>query len=497
MNRRSDRRMWIAVLPLSLAACAITPPERSYEIDSAETPGEWVAANDEGEVDIEAWWRQFGNDELTAQVELALAHNHDLVAAAARVQAAEAQARIAGAALKPSLDAGLDARRGRQNFIGLPLPGGEGDVLSTTSSSLGVSLDLAWEWDLWGRLAAGERAALEDFQATRADYAGAQLSIAGQTAKAWLALAEARLQLQLAEQTVVSFSQNTGFIRRRYEQGRIEPLELRLAENNLASAESLLYFRAEQIERVARQLQILTGAYPDGQVGATELPPIPAEIPAGVPSDLLQRRPDLASAEARLAAADYRLWEARKALWPSIRLTASAGRTSAELDDLLKESFDVWSLAGGIVQPIFNGGRLRAAIDASDARAREALANYGQSSLVAFSEVETALSTQEHIDDREASLEVAAQQAEAAQALAERKYEAGTTNLLAVLESQRRALNARAEQITSRRQRLDNRIDLYLALGGGFRAEESNDAAHPAAGDSQSQSDAGSSSTKL
>ncbi|MCA8978695.1 MAG: efflux transporter outer membrane subunit, partial [Planctomycetes bacterium] len=355
-------RAWLALLPLGLAACAITPPERSYEIDSAETPAEWSAEGVPGDVDLEAWWRQFGDEDLATQVELALEHNRDLAAAAARVHAAEAQARIAGAALKPSLDAGVDARRSRQNYIGFPIPGGGGDVLSSTSQTLGVSLDLAWELDLWGRLAAGERAALEDYEATRADYAGAQLSIAGQTAKAWLALAEARLQLKLAEETVQSFRRNTEFVRRRYEQGRIEPLELRLAENNLAGAESLLYFRAEQIERVARQLQILTGVYPDGVVEADELPGDPAAIPAGVPSDLLRRRPDLASAEARLAAADYRLWEARKALWPSIRLTASAGRTSAELEDLLKESFDVWSLAGGIVQPIFDGGRLRAAI---------------------------------------------------------------------------------------------------------------------------------------
>ncbi|MCB9903293.1 MAG: efflux transporter outer membrane subunit [Planctomycetes bacterium] len=474
-------RAWLALLPLGLAACAITPPERSYEIDSAETPAEWSAEGVPGDVDLEAWWRQFGDEDLATQVELALEHNRDLAAAAARVHAAEAQARIAGAALKPSLDAGVDARRSRQNYIGFPIPGGGGDVLSSTSQTLGVSLDLAWELDLWGRLAAGERAALEDYEATRADYAGAQLSIAGQTAKAWLALAEARLQLKLAEETVQSFRRNTEFVRRRYEQGRIEPLELRLAENNLAGAESLLYFRAEQIERVARQLQILTGVYPDGVVEADELPGDPAAIPAGVPSDLLRRRPDLASAEARLAAADYRLWEARKALWPSIRLTASAGRTSAELEDLLKESFDVWSLAGGIVQPIFDGGRLRAAIDAADARAREALANYGQRSLVAFGEVETALSTQEHMEGREEALERAAQQAEAAQALAERQYQAGTTNLLAVLESQRRALNARAEQITSRRERLDNRIDLYLALGGGFDADAQADTVPPSA----------------
>jgi outer membrane protein TolC len=268
MNRRRTAFAWFAVLPLGLAACAITPPERSYEIDSDAAPAEWTAADAEGEIDIEAWWRQFGDDELSKQVELALAHNHDLVAAAARVQAAEAQARIAGAALMPTLDAGLDARRARQNFIGLPIPGSESNVLSTTSSSVGVSLDLAWEWDLWGRLSAGEQAALQDFQATRADYAGAQLSIAGQTAKAWLALAEARLQMELAEATVRSFSSNTEFIRRRYEQGRIDPLELRLAENNLASADSLAYFRAEQIERVARQLQILTGVYPVGRVSA-------------------------------------------------------------------------------------------------------------------------------------------------------------------------------------------------------------------------------------
>ena len=458
----------LALVPLLAAACAITPPERSYELDSGDTPDAWVAPAEAGELAVAAWWRGFGDDDLSAQVERALAHNRDLAAAAARVEAAQAQARIAGAALLPTIDAAATGNRSRNNFIGLPVPGGEGQVLSTTATTFGVSLDLAWEWDLWGRLSAAEKAALADVDVQSADYAGAQLSIAGQTAKAWLALAEARLQVELAEATVTSFAQNTGFVRRRYEQGRIDALELRLAENNLSSAESLLAFRQEQVERVARQLQILTGEYPDGDVAVRPLPEAPDAVPAGVPSDLLQRRPDLAAAESRLAAADYRLYEARKALWPSIRLTASAGRTSAELDDLLKDSFDVWSLAGGIVQPVFNGGRLRAAIDAADARAREALSSYGQRSLVAFSEVETALSTAEHIEGREVALNEAAAQAEAATSLAEREYEAGRTTLLAVLESQRRALNARAEHITARRERLDNRIDLYLALGGGY-----------------------------
>jgi len=471
MKRHKQLHVWLAVLPLSFAACAITPPERSYEAVPVEAPTEWDAENEQGEIEIEAWWHHFGDEDLSAKVELALSHNHNLIAAAARVEAAQAQARIAGAALKPTLDLGMNGGRSRQNFIGFPIPGSDAQVLSSTSTNVGVSLNAAWEWDLWGRLSAAEKAALEDFEAVRADFAGAQLSIAGQTAKAWLALAEARLQVELAEQTESSFRQNTAFIRRRYEQGRVEPLELRLAENNLAAAESLLYFREEQVERIARQLQILTGEYPDGDVAVRPLPPVPDEVPAGVPSDLLLRRPDLAAAEAHLAASDYRLWEARKALWPSIRLTASAGRTSIELADLLKESFDVWSLAGGIVQPLFNGGRLRAAIDVADARAREALANYGQSSLVAFSEVETALATKHYIEEREDSLDEAALHAEAAQSLAEREYQAGTTNLLAVLESQRRALNARAEHITSRRERLDNRIDLYLALGGGFRMD--------------------------
>ena len=469
------RRLPLVALAFA-CACAVTPPERSYEVDDADLPDAWRADGDAGELDLDGWWRRFDDDALSAQVERALEHNRDLAAAAARVEAARAMARVAGAALMPQVDLGVNAARARQNFIGLPIPGGGADVLSSTSSSLGVSLDVAWEWDLWGRLSAAEQAALEQFHASAADYAGAQLSIAGQTAKAWLALAEARLQVELAEATVTSFAQNTGFVRRRYEQGRIEPLELRLAENNLAAAESLLALRREQVERVARQLQVLTGDYPEGGVTAGDLPPAPDEIPAGVPSDLLQRRPDLVGAEARLASADYSLYEARKALWPSIRLTASAGRTSAELDDLLKDSFDVWSLAGGIVQPIFNGGRLRALIDAADAEARAALADYGQRSLVAFGEVETALSTEAWITERERALREAAEQAEAAQGLAEREYEAGRTSLLAVLESQRRALSARAEHITARRERLDNRVDLFLALGGGYDAREADDA---------------------
>lgn len=475
-----------ALLALLLAAalasggCASAPP---YEPpDPAQTPGgfalpdSWqqapagvAGATDPGP----AWWTTYGDAELDALIAEALERNRDLAVAGARIEAAAAQARIAGADLSPQVAAALDASRRRQNFIGLPIPGG-GDVLSSTSTSLGAGLDVSWEVDLWGRLRAGAGTALAGVEAADADRAAAELSIAGQTAKAWFGLLEALRQAELAGDEATNRARASERIRRRYEAGLLDALELRLALSNQAVVEAALPARELALDAARRRLELLVGRYPAGVTGPAlgddppAWPALPAPVPAGLPSELLTRRPDLLAAERRLAAAGLGVEQARAALYPRLTLTGSAGGASSELQDLLDSDFSVWSLAAGLLQPVFQGGRLRAGVDLAEARRREAALAWSEAAARAFAEVESALAAEAALAQQDNALAVSERQAIAARDLAEERYGAGLVEYLVVLDAQRTALAAQSQLLEVRRRRLDARVDLHLALGGGF-----------------------------
>jgi NodT family efflux transporter outer membrane factor (OMF) lipoprotein len=353
-------------------------------------------------------------------------------------------------------------------------------VLTTVSTNFGVSFDLTWEADLWGRLRSGERAALADFQSQAADLRGAQLSLAGQTVKAWFAVAEAEQQLQLAEATVDSFGTSTEQVRARFEQGLRPSLDVRLALSSLANAQALQAQRRQQLDAAVRQIEVLLGRYASGDlVGPSVLPDTPRAIPGGLPAELVSRRPDLVAAERRVAATGQRLQVARAELYPRISLTGATGTATGALADLVNGDFSVWSLVANLVQPLFQGGRLRAGIDRAEARAAEELALYANTALVAFSEVETALAAEQLLADREGFLETSAEQSRAAEDIADDRYRAGLGDYIAVLESQRLALQAEGDLISARRLRLENRVDLYLALGGGFSQPRSVSGSQP------------------
>jgi NodT family efflux transporter outer membrane factor (OMF) lipoprotein len=467
-------RATVALISALLAfGCASVPKVSEPDLDVA-TPDQWTGASlAEGRVDP-TWWESFGSPQLNHTIETALERNWDLRAALARVKQAEAQARLAGADLKPQLSAALDGSRSKRNFIGLPIPGAPpGSVLSTTSTTLGLSLAVSWEIDLWGRLGARAGAGVADLQAAQSDLAGAHLSLAGQVAKTWFAAAEAAQQVELARAQVASFQTTVKQVRGRYEMGLRPALDLRLALANLEGGEASLRAREEQLDIVVRQLEILLGRYPGRQVEAPEaLPDTPPAVPGELPSDLVARRPDLAAAERRLAAAGARLTAARKDLYPRLSLTASGGTTSAELKDLVSGDFGVWSLAGNLLQPIFQGGRLRAAVTLAEGTADERLAGYASAALGAYLEVETTLRAETLLAEREAHLAEAARQSRAAERLADERYRAGLEGFVTVLESQRRAFQAESEWLVARQLRLANRVDLFLALGGGFERDE-------------------------
>lgn len=513
------RRAWDTLAALAMAGtltgCSLlqaTPPPPQPPELPVELPADWVAGRlltgdaltSQAPPDDD-WWRPLGGEVLASLIAEAWGGNQDLAAAAARVEAAVAQARIAGADALPQAGASLDASRRRQSFLGFPIPGGDGGVLSTTNTSLQTGLNVSWELDLWGRLAAAEGAAVANAQAARADFAAARLSLAGQVTKAWLGVRAAREQAALAEATLDNRQRSETRLRRRWEAGVAEALDLRRAMANRASTAALLVERRRQLDAAQRRLELLLGRYPDGDLrtplppgvdatlgpragsqpgtasteagfvapggGLLLAPPSTTPIPAGLPAELLARRPDLVAAERRLAAAGLSVEEARAARLPRISLTGAAGRSSQELDDLLDSDFSVWSLAGNLLQPIFQGGRLAAAEDLAEARRREVLAGYVAAALGAFSEVEGALAGERFLAELVAALEEASREALDARDHSEERYVAGLAGYLALLESQRQALAAESELIAARLGRLEARVDFHLALGGGFEAD--------------------------
>jgi NodT family efflux transporter outer membrane factor (OMF) lipoprotein len=468
-----SRAAVVLMSTLLALGCASVPEVSRPDLDVVPPPQWTGAAVAEGAVDP-TWWKSFASPELDETIQTALERNWDLRAAVARVRQAEAQARIAGADLQPQVGASLDGTRARRNFIGLPIPGTPpGGVLSTTSTTLGLSLSVSWEIDLWGRLGARAGAAAADYQAAQTDLAGAQLSLAGQVAKAWFAAAEAAQQVELARAQVTSFETTVRQVRGRYEKGIRPALDLRLALANLEGAEAGLRAREEVLDAVVRQLETLLGRYPDRQYRTpSALPDTPPAVPGALPADLVARRPDLAAAERRLAAAGARVRAAKRDLYPRLSLTASGGTSSAELEDLVDGDFGVWSLAANLLQPIFQGGRLRAAVSLAEGGADERLAAYASAALNAYLEVETTLRAETLLAEREAHLAEAARQSRAAERLADERYRAGLDTFITVLESQRRAFQAETEWLVARQARLANRVDLFLALGGGFERDE-------------------------
>ncbi|MCH2582929.1 MAG: TolC family protein, partial [Planctomycetes bacterium] len=442
------------------------------------TPGGWTAP---GEVDDcepsnePGWWKTFGDGGLDTAIEECLRNNHDLRIAAVRVDRAEAQAISSGADRLPALRLQADGAKSQRNFIGFPIPGTNG-IPRNRFSNYGAALNLSWEIDIWGRLRSAKAASLADQEAVLADLYGARLSLVGQTCKAWFAALEATRQEELAAATVENYQASEKQVRERYERGLRSPLDLRLARANLATAEDNLESTKIRKDGALRQLEILLGRYPAAALeAAPALPQIPGEVPAGLPSELLARRPDMLSLERRLAGQRARLRQAKVSLLPRISLSSSTGTSTNELRDIVNQDFSVWSLAANLLQPIFQGGRLLAGIDLADSNLREALETYAKGALRAFAEVETTLALENFLARREAALSRAVEQSQSARDLAEDRYARGLDGIITLLSAQRDAFRSESQLLQVQRLRLDARVDLHLALGGGFSPSRPED----------------------
>ncbi len=430
------------------------------------TPASWSAAStgNHGRIST-GWLAEFSDRGLDTAVDEALNRNRDLKAASARMRQAK-ENRIAGRSrILPRAGADASADLGTSE---------NGPGRSTSSERYGLSVAASWEMDLWGRLRDLNAADDADYAAAQSDYRGARLSLAAATARAWCNLIAANQQLELARATLDSYQRNLRTIERIYKGTGQGALDVQLGRTNVSSAQGSVKASERERDEAARTLEILLGRYPSAAIQAgKELPALRSRVPAGLPANLIERRPDLAAARARIFASARRADAARKSLLPDFSLTASGGTPVSRFSQLLDPSWLVTSIGANLGQPIFEGGALAANARAALAANEAAIHTYAQTALEAFREVESALSAEVSLAGQEKALVAEAAQAALAERQAERDYSEGLDDdILRVLESQRRATNARLGLIRLKNQRLLNRIDLHLALGGDFKTGE-------------------------
>ena len=463
-----NRRLAIAVPALLVAGCSkqLDLPVHQFNVPA---PEDWQAAATEPLAPGSDWWAYLNDPGLDAAIRKALDCSHSLQAATARIEIAVQERLIVGAGDWPELSLGASRIRQRQNFVGLPFPGLSDQVLKSSYSNAGLTFNVGWEADLWNRLGSQKLAADAGIAAQEADRLAVRLSLSGQVAKAWFAAVEAHSQVEASQAVVEHLEAVAEWTRARYLYGSHSPSDVRIAESDIERARARVQEHERARDRFVRQVEVLACEYPAGERAlAAELPGLPSHVPAGLPSELLRRRPDLIAAEQALLGADARIVEARAALRPGFALTTTAGTASNQLLDLVNPSLNAWSYALGFALPLFNRGRLKANVQATEARSREAAANYESLMWKAYLEVESALASEETLQNQQRLLRDSQVTTRAAIDLAEQRYAAGMGDIFRILTLQRSVLEAQSAVLALQRAKIDNRVDLHLALGGSF-----------------------------
>jgi NodT family efflux transporter outer membrane factor (OMF) lipoprotein len=417
-------------------------------------PPAWTAQPGAGGAIQGGWLAGFDDPQLDNLVREVLASNPDLQVAAARVEQAASLVKVAGATLYPQVTA---LARG-------------GGALSGDSSGLeGAGIFANWELDLWGRVRAGRASARDQYGSAALDYEYARQSLAALAAKSWFLATEARLQKMNAEEMAAASEKQLGFANDRLRVGRGDEYDVALARATLATFRDSVQSLDLAYRQSVRALEALAGRYPAAALSVpAQLAALPGPVPVGMPSELLERRPDVIAAERRVAAAFYRVEEAKAARLPRISLTAAVTSISSELFVLKDRDNPVWSAGASLTAPLFLGGQLQAQVEVRTAEQKQALAEYGRVGSRAFGEVENALSTAFTLDAREAILRDAVVDNGRALELANVRFRVGAGDLRAVQQQSLALHAARTALLRVQTERLVQRVNLHLALGGGF-----------------------------
>ena len=408
------------------------------------------------------WVADFNDPTLSSLVNEAMAANTNIRLAAARLAAAEASAKASRSGLYPSFNSSSRVTHSES---------ANGAIPASNNLSLGGSI--SWEVDMWGRVRDTANAGDIDAEAANADYAGARLSIAGATTQTWFSLIEARLQLDLAKRNVQTQERALRLTKRRFDGGVSGSSDYRLARSALANAQATLAFRLQNEAAISRQLETLLRRYPEAELSASEdLPKLPPLTGAGSPNEIFLRRPDLLAAERRMQSQGLRVDVSKKNLLPRLTLNTDANTNGRSISRLFNLESLLASIGGGLTAPIFQGGALRADVARNEAVLTQLAEAYADTTLTAYREVENALDAEEHLRERERALQVSLEEARKAEERLEQRFSEGLASILQLLDSQSRRINTEGQYITARRDRLANRVQLHLALGGGLYGSE-------------------------
>tara|TARA_Y100000588_G_scaffold169885_1_gene183640 strand:+ start:865 stop:2262 length:1398 start_codon:yes stop_codon:yes gene_type:complete len=462
----NDHQLPIYFLSLALlTGCATSFSESQNDLPAvqAKVPDDWSQDTLSGLLSGD-WIKDFEDSNLEYMIETAFAQNPSLQAAFFRVQRAEAEAVLSGALKYPSLSLGLSANKQKQLFD----PFGSFDT-----KRYGLTLASRWELDIWGKVRDRQKATLALLEASGYDMDALQLSLLSQICKVWFNAKEVLYQRDLTVRSAESFDSNLKILEDRYQRGLIQAFDLRLFRSQAAVVRSQANLVETTFEETIRLLETLLGNYPGRNIEITkDLPAASTPIPAGLPASLLNNRPDVRAAERRLAALGANFDLTKKNRFPDIILTGNYGTASSELDEFLDEDKTVWSLAGDITAPLFRGGQLSAERKLAEARFNEQLSNYESAILNAFREVETALANQDYLVRLVDDLSLASNQSAKALDQAWDLYGRGLIDITEVLDAERRSFDAQRGSISAISLVLKNRVDLYVALGGGFNLDD-------------------------
>ncbi|WP_293757113.1 efflux transporter outer membrane subunit [uncultured Paraglaciecola sp.] len=456
------KRTVIAMCIVTLASgCATSSLNRVEDAKAAtaanlpDLPSQWASIQQRiGDVKV-SWLEKLNDPALTLLVLEAQKNNRNLQVMSASVDGARALANQAASSLSPQLTS-----------VGNTSAGG---VEGSGSNNFNLGLQASWEADLWGRIRSGNLAAQENVVAAEAEYKFAQYSLAANVAKTYFVAIEANKQLEIAQKSVDTVVETNRIVQVQFDNGLANQQNISLAKADLASAQDGLVSSKAGQRDATRSLELLLGRYPSAELGVDQsLPILPNSLSAGIPSQLLERRPDLVSAERKVAAAFNRLDAAKAAKLPNLSLSGSLGGASSSLSNILNPANLAWQAIGSLVTPIIDGGRLDAQVEAATADQKAAVASYAQVALNAFADVERSLDQGSVLRKRVAALTTVLLESEKALKIANLQFNEGEISLLDVLILQQRVFSARSNLLSINRASLTQFVNLNLALGGSW-----------------------------
>ncbi|WP_460158395.1 AdeC/AdeK/OprM family multidrug efflux complex outer membrane factor [Pseudomonas sp. S3_E11] len=461
----------LTIAAVVLSGCSLTPdyqrPETPVAAQYPQGPA-YEAANAPGQAAAEQGWKQFFHDPTLQQlIQVALENNRDLRVAALNIDAYAAQYRIQRADLFPAVSA--TGSGSRQRVPARASQSGEAAISSSYSATLGIS---AYELDLFGRVRSLSEQALQSYFATEEARRSTQISLVANVANAYLTWQADKELLKLTQETLGAYEQSFKLTSRSAEVGVSSALDLSQARTAVENARVQLARYTRQVAQDENSLTLLLGTGLPANLSSQPLnDDLLSEVPAGLPSDLLQRRPDILQAERNLLAANANIGAARAAFFPSISLTANAGTLSPDLSGLFKGGSGTWTFAPQINLPIFNAGSLRASLDYAKIQKDINVAQYEKSIQTAFQEVSDGLAARQTYNEQlQAQTDFVAANQDYYR-LAERRYRIGVDSNLTFLDAQRQLFSAQQSLITDRLAQLTSEVNLYKALGGGWNAE--------------------------